>query len=155
MNYQPALVQLPLVCEAGVQRITSPDDAYRICADIAALAQESFHVLSLNAKHRLINRHLVTLGLADATAVHPREVFRAAIQDGASGVIIVHNHPSGDPTPSAEDLRVTRQLIDAGKIVDIRVLDHVIIGRPMEPAGDQPGRPGHLSLRENGLCTFE
>jgi DNA repair protein RadC len=155
MNYSTALVQLPLVCEAGVQRIASPADAYRVCADIASLAQESFHVLSLNAKNRLINRHLVTLGLADATAAPPREIFRAAIQDGASGVIVVHNHPSGDPAPSSEDLRVTRQLVEAGKIVDVRVLDHIVIGRPVAPVGDQPGRPGFLSLRESGLCTFE
>jgi DNA repair protein RadC len=155
MNYSTALVQLPLVCEAGVQRIASPADAYRVCADIASLAQESFHVLSLNSKNRLINWHLVTLGLADATAVHPREVFRAAIQDGASGVIVMHNHPSGDPNPSAEDLRVTRQLVEAGRIVDIRVLDHIVIGRPVAPVGDQPGQPGFLSLRESGLCTFE
>jgi DNA repair protein RadC len=111
--------------------------------------------LSLNAKHRLINRHLVSLGLADTTAAHPREIFRAAIQDGASGVIVVHNHPSGDPAPSSEDLRVTRQLVEAGKIVDIRVLDHVVIGRPVDPVGDQPGRPGFLSLRESGLVAFE
>lgn len=149
------MIQLPLVCEAGVQRIGSPADAYRVCADIASLAQESFHVLSLNAKHRLINRHLVSLGLADTTAAHPREIFRAAIQDGASGVIVVHNHPSGDPAPSSEDLRVTRQLVEAGKIVDIRVLDHVVIGRPVDPVGDQPGRPGFLSLRESGLVAFE
>lgn len=155
MNYRTALVQLPLVCEAGVQKITSPADAYRVCVDIAALAQESFHVLTVNAKNRLINRHLVTLGLADSTAAHPREIFRAAIQDGASGMIVVHNHPSGDPTPSTEDIRVTRQLVEAGRIVDIKVLDHIVIGRPVAPAGDQPGRLGYVSLRESGLCTFE
>ena len=154
MNYQTALVQLPLVREAGVQKVASPADAYRVCADIASLAQESFHVLSLNAKNRLINRHLITLGLADATSAHPREIFRAAIQDGASGVIVVHNHPSGDPVPSSEDLRITRQLVDAGRIVDIRVLDHVIVGRPVAPVGDQPGQPGFLSLRESGLVAF-
>ncbi len=155
MNYSTALVQLPLVCEAGVQKIASPADAYRVCADIASLAQEAIHVLSLNAKHRLINRHLVSLGLADATAAHPREIFRAAIQDGASGVIVVHNHPSGDPAPSSEDLRVTRQLVEAGKIIDIKILDHIVIGRPVAPVGDQPGQPGFLSLRESGLVTFQ
>jgi DNA repair protein RadC len=154
MNYQTALVQLPLVREAGVQKVASPADAYRVCADIACLAQESFHVLSLNAKNRLINRHLITLGLADATSAHPREIFRAAIQDGASGVIVVHNHPSGDPAPSSEDLRITRQLVDAGRIVDIRVLDHVIVGRPVDAIGEQPARPGFLSLRESGLVAF-
>lgn len=148
MNYNTALVQLPLVREAKGDRLSTPEDVYRVCSDIAGLAQEAFHVLSLDAKNRLINRHLVTLGVADACLVHSREVFRAAIQDGASAVVLLHNHPSGDPTPSAEDLRITRQLIEAGKIVDINVLDHVIIGR--QAAERQP----FLSLRESGLCAF-
>ena len=74
------------------------------------------------------------------------EAISPAISDSASAVILVHNHPSGDPTPSAEDLRVTRQLVDAGKVVGIRVLDHIIIGR-----GETP----HCSLREKGLATFD
>ena len=157
MNYSTALVQLPLVREVGKQRIATPADVYRVCSDIANLAQESFHVILLSAKNTLINRHLVSLGLADASLVHPREVFRTAIgPDGGAccALLLVHNHPSGDPAPSAEDLRITRQLIEAGKIVDIKVLDHVIIGRPMEATGDQPARPGFLSLRESGLCSF-
>jgi DNA repair protein RadC len=154
MNYATALVSLPLVCECSGGSIRTPEEARKACQDLAKLAQEFFHVLSLNAKQKLINRHLVTLGLVDATAVHPREVFRAAIKDGASGIIVVHNHPSGDTTPSAEDLRITRQLVEAGKIVGIKVVDHIIIGRPVEFVGDQPGRPGYLSLRESGLIAF-
>ena len=156
MNYHPALVQLPLVREVGKQRIVTPADVYRVCSDIADLAQEAFHLLTLNAKNCLINRHMISLGLADASLVHPREVFRAAIADGASAVVVVlaHNHPSGDCTPSAEDLRITRQLIEAGKIVDIKILDHVIIGRPVEPVGEQPGRAAFLSLRESGMVAF-
>lgn len=154
MSYWPALVQLPLVREASGQRIATPDDVYRVCQDMAELAQEGFHVLCLTAKNRLIDRHLVSLGLVDASLVHPREVFRAAIRDSATAVVLAHNHPSGDPTPSTEDLRITRQLIEAGRIVDIKVLDHVIIGRPIEAAGDHPGQPGYLSLRENGLVAF-
>ncbi len=154
MNYQSALVQLPLVRDAGVHKITSPADAYRVCADIAGLAQESFHVLSLNARNVLINRHLITLGLVDSAPVAPRECFRPAISDSASAVVLVHAHPSGDPTPSAEDLRVTRQLVEAGNVLGIKVMDHVIVGRAIEPMGDHPGRPAFLSLREKGLCTF-
>lgn len=153
--YSTALVQLPLVRETTGQRVTTPADVYRVCHDIGELAQESFHILVLTTKNTLINRHMIALGLADACLVHAREIFRAAIQSGASAVLLVHNHPSGDATPSTEDLRITRQLIEAGKIVDIKILDHVIIGRPIEPIGEQqPGRPGFLSLRESGMCAF-
>jgi DNA repair protein RadC len=155
MNYQSALVQLPLVREAGKERVVTPTDVYRVCADIAHLAQESFHVLCVNARNQVLNRHMISLGLVDTALVHSREVFRAAIQDGSSAIILAHNHPSGDPTPSAEDLRITRQLIEVGKIVDIKVLDHVVIGRAVAPLGDTPGRTGYLSLRESGLVVFE
>ena len=154
MNYETALVQLPLVREVAKQRIVTPESVYEACADIASLAQECFQIISLNTRNALINRHMVTLGLVDASLVHPREVFRAAIGDGAAAIVLVHNHPSSDPTPSAEDLRITRQLVEAGKIVDIKVLDHVVIGRAVEPTDDQPGRPAFFSLRESGLCSF-
>ena len=147
-------MQLPLVCEAGVQKIISPADAYRVCADIANLAQESFHVISLNAKNIMINRHMITLGLVDSAPVHPREVFRPAISDSASTVVLVHSHPSGDPTPSTEDLKVTRQLIEAGNILGIKVIDHVIIGRVQTATPGDPRRPPYLSIRESGLCAF-
>lgn len=149
MNYNTALVQLPLVCESTGERVRTPEDVYRVCRDIADLAQESFHVLALNAKNHLINRSLVTLGLADACLVHSREVFLTAIRAGSSAIICAHNHPSSDVTPSAEDIRITRQLIEAGRIIDIKVLDHVIIGRP-----GPEGQPAFMSMRENGLCDF-
>jgi DNA repair protein RadC len=155
MNYNVVLVQLPLVREPGSQMVRTPADAHRVCADIASLAQESFHVLTLNSRNRLLNRHMVSLGTADSTQVHPREVFRPAVSDGASCVVLAHNHPSGDATPSAEDIRITRQMVEAGKVMGLQVIDHVIVGRPAEPSGDQPGRPGYLSLRESGLCSFE
>ena len=154
MNYNTALVQLPLVRETGKQRIMTSENVRQACADIANLAQECFQVLCLNTRHILINRHMVTLGLLDSALVHPREVFRPAIEDSAAAVVLVHNHPSGDATPSAEDLRITRQLIETGKIIDIKVLDHVVIGRPAEPVGDASPRPAYLSLREAGLCSF-
>jgi DNA repair protein RadC len=147
-NFQTALVQLPLVRESTGERVRTPEDVYRVCGDIAHLAQEAFTVLALDVKNYLINRHLVSLGLADASLVHPREVYRPVLSDGASAIICVHAHPSGDPTPSAEDLRITRQLIEAGRIIDIKVLDHVVIGRP------HSGSPGFMSMRESGLCAF-
>ena len=111
-------------------------------------------MLCIDGRNKLIERHLVTVGLVNNCPVHPREVFRGAIHTGSSAVVLAHNHPSGDPTPSVEDLRVTRQLIEAGNIVGIRVVDHVIIGRATQAMGDQPGRPGFLSLREKCLCNF-
>jgi DNA repair protein RadC len=91
---------------------------------------------------------MVSLGIADASLVHPREVFKPAIVDNGAAVVLLHNHPSGDPTPSAEDIRITKQLIEAGRIMDIKVLDHVIMGQESE------GQPGFLSMREQGLCDF-
>lgn len=154
MSFKTALIQLPLVCESSGAPVSTPADVHRVCCDIADLAQETFAVLCIDGRNRLINRHLVAVGLVGSCPVHPREVYRGAIESGASAVVLAHNHPSGDPTPSVEDLRVTRQLIEAGTIIGIRVMDHVIIGRASEPAGDQPGRPGFLSLREKGLCSF-
>lgn len=90
---------------------------------------EEFHVAILDAQHRLERDVLVTRGLLNSSLVHPREVFREAIAERAAAVILVHNHPSGDPTPSAEDRAVTEQLVAAGRLLDIPVHDHVIVGR--------------------------
>jgi DNA repair protein RadC len=104
-------------------------------ADVAALlgprmrdlAVEEFHVLALDSQSRVRRDVLVTRGLLNSALVHPREVFRAAIAEAAAGIIVVHNHPSGDPTPSAEDRAVTRQLADAGRLLDLPLYDHVIL----------------------------
>jgi len=90
---------------------------------------EEFHVATLDAQHRLERDILVTRGILNSSLVHPREVFRQAIAENAYAVILVHNHPSGDPTPSADDRGITAQLVSAGKLLGIEVLDHVIIGR--------------------------
>ena len=149
MLYQTALVQLPLVCEVAKDKVYTPEDTARICADLKELAQEAFHVLLLNTRNKLINRQLVSLGVVDSTLVHPREIFRPAFLQGASAIVLVHNHPSGDPTPSAEDVKLTRQLIQVGQVMGIKILDHVIIGRATES-----GR-GYLSLRESAVCEFD
>jgi DNA repair protein RadC len=91
---------------------------------------EVFYLVTLNSRSRVIDLHEVSRGTLTSSLVHPREVFRPAIADGAAGVIVAHNHPSGDPTPSADDRAVTRQLVEAGRILDIPVFDHVIIGEP-------------------------
>lgn len=89
--------------------------------------QEEFHIVTLDTKLYPIRHHQITVGTLDASLVHPREVFRAAIRDAASSVLLVHNHPSGDPTPSHEDLEVTQTLETAGKIIGIQVIDHIIV----------------------------
>ena len=143
MNYIAASVCLPVVRETTGEKVRTPEDVLRICADMRSLAQETFQVLTLNARNMLINRHLVSLGLVNAALVHAREVFRPAILDGASGVLLAHNHCSGDPTPSAEDVRQTAQLVKAGALLGIPVLDHIVIG------------DGCVSMRETGVCSFK
>ncbi len=90
---------------------------------------EEFQVLLLNVRKRLIRAEKISQGLLDTILVHPREVFRAAIAANAAAIVLVHNHPSGDPTPSEADIKVTRDLIRAGQLLKIEVVDHVIIGR--------------------------
>ena len=113
----------------------------------SGLAVEKFWVLCLNRKNRLLKQVEVTSGTATSSLAHPREVFREAIRHGATAVVCVHNHPSGDPAPSAADVQVTRQLRDAAKAVDIELLDHVIVGR----AGADPQGRGYYSFREAGV----
>jgi DNA repair protein RadC len=110
--------------------IRGPADVFRRMGPrLRDVPQEEFHAILLNTRHRVVREVLVTRGILDASLIHPREVFRVAVSEGAAGIILVHNHPSGDPTPSAEDRAVTRQLADAGRAVGIPVLDHVVIGR--------------------------
>lgn len=106
---------------------------------------EYFHVLLLDTRRRLIRREFVSKGTLDSTVVHPRDVFKSAIGANASAVILVHNHPSGDPQPSEADIRVTRDLIRAGQLLKIDVLDHVILGRRSEQR-----ECDYVSLRELG-----
>lgn len=122
--------------------ITSTGAAVAFCDDaFSGLAisgvQEEFHIVTLSTKHLPINTHLITRGTLDASLVHPREVFRPAIRDSASAVILVHNHPSGDATPSREDHQVTDRLTEAGKMLGITVLDHIVVASE-----------GSISIRE-------
>lgn len=123
------------------ERIRGPGDVHRLCAPrLRDLAVEEFHVLALGTQSQLLADLLITRGLLNSSLVHPREVFRAAIAEAAAGIIVVHNHPSGDPTPSADDRAVTRQLVEAGRLLDLPVYDHVIVG------GDR-----YISFSEAGL----
>jgi len=108
--------------------------------------QESFYVIPVDTRNRAIcDPVVITKGTLDASLVHPREVFSVAIRKHAAAIIVAHNHPSGDTTPSAEDIRITKQLVKAGQVVDIRILDHVIV----------TGEKGtFISMREQGLVDF-
>ena len=106
--------------------------------------QEQLIALLLDTHRRFLAERVITRGTLDSSPVHPRELFRAAVRESAAGVIIVHNHPSGDPAPSRDDLNVTRQLMQAGETMGIPVLDHVIIGNDR-----------YLSLYEEGLMSAE
>ncbi len=112
----------------AVVRIREPEDVAGLFRSrLRDLQVEEFHLLALDSQSQVLREVLVTRGLLNSSLVHPREVFRAAIAEAAAGIIIVHNHPSGDPTPSAEDKAVTRQLIAAGRLLDLPLYDHVII----------------------------
>jgi DNA repair protein RadC len=110
--------------------VRSPRDVFRLMQPYAAReVAEAFWLLLLDAQHRTGEPAVITRGLLNASLVHPREVFRAAIVGNAAAVILCHNHPSGDPTPSPDDRAVTDQLVAAGRLLDIPVHDHVIVGR--------------------------
>lgn len=111
-----------------VQRIREPEDVFRLFGNrLRDLQVEEFHLVALDSQSQVLREVLVTRGLLNSSLVHPREVFRAAIAEAAAGIIVVHNHPSGDPTPSAEDRAATKQLVAAGQLLDLPVYDHVII----------------------------
>jgi DNA repair protein RadC len=116
------------------------DDAYRLLADMADLEQEALRTILLNTRGRVVAVPTIYVGNTDGMVVRPAEVFREAVRRNAVSLILAHNHPSGDPTPSPEDIALTRDLIAAGRMLGIRVLDHLIVGR---------GR--YASLREHGV----
>jgi DNA repair protein RadC len=124
------------------RRLLGTEDALAFCREQFARlagdgAQEECHIVSLDTKHQALGTHRVAVGALDGSRIQPREVFRPAIQDAAAAIVLVHNHPSGDPTPSPEDLAFTRRMEDAGKTLGIDVLDHVVVARA-----------GALSIRE-------
>ena len=119
------------VCSAPLrpgQRFSNSRDLFlRYRAQFFAASREYFMSLHLNSKNQLIREVLVSVGSLSTSVVHPREVFQPAVRDSAAAVILVHNHPSGDPTPSPEDVQLTERLVEAGRILGIRVLDHVVV----------------------------
>ncbi len=123
--------------------IKSPCDIARLAREVLEMhemAEENFIILCLNTKNKIAGVHTVSIGSLNASIVHPREVFKAALLNNASGIICLHNHPSGDPAPSREDIEITHRLVNAGNILGVNVLDHVVIG---------DGR--YISLKEQGM----
>ena len=123
--------------------IKSPAEVYQAAKQLLALheePEEHFCILCLNTKNKIVGVHTISIGSLNTSIVHPREVFKAAILNNASGIICLHNHPSGDPEPSWEDIAITRRLVKAGEIIGIEVLDHVIIGEQ-----------GYISMKEKCL----
>src|SRR5699024_12812944 len=109
--------------------IRSPEDgADYVMEEMRSLNQEHFVALFLNTKNQIIHRQTIFIGSLNASIVHPREVFREAVKRSAASIIVAHNHPSGDPTQSQEDIHVTRRLAESGQMIGIESLDHLIIG---------------------------
>lgn len=121
-------------------RVSEAKDVLPLLNDIAGKQQEYFVCFSLNGANEMIERRIVTVGLLDKSQVHPREVFANVITDRAASIILAHNHPSGELKPSNSDLKIHDQLIEAGKILGIKVLDHIIVSRK-----------GYYSFQEAGL----
>lgn len=125
--------------------IREPEDAAKIMQQhYDGSDREVFSFIALNVKHRVIGIHDVSVGSLTASVVHPREVFKAALLMNSAAIIIAHCHPSGDTTPSREDLNITRQLMEAGKLLDIPILDHLITGT------DQEAHTAFCSMKEEG-----
>ncbi len=120
--------------------IRSPEDgANFVMEEMRNLNQEHLVALFLNTKNQVIHRQTIFIGSLNASIVHPREIFREAVKRSAASVVCAHNHPSGNPAPSQEDIHVTRRLVEAGKIMGIEVLDHLVIGNQ-----------SYISLKEKG-----
>ena len=122
------------------QKIRSAEDVYRHLTEYCDLDREHFIELTLDGASRIINTRVISIGTLNQSLVHPREVFKPAIMDGAAGIILAHNHPSGQLEASIEDKRVTKRLKEVGKLMGIELLDHVILTVD-----------GYLSLRDEGI----
>ena len=113
------------------EKVTQPEVIFNIAINGLELheqAEESFYIFTLDTKNKINGIFEVSRGTLNATIVHPREVFKRALLQNANSIILIHNHPSGDPTPSQEDLEMTKKLVEAGNILGIKILDHIIIG---------------------------
>ncbi len=121
-------------------KITSPSDVLPLIQHYSDRKQEHFFAISLNGANEVLNVRVVTIGLVNQSQVHPREVFADALVDRASAIIVAHNHPSGNLTPSAEDIGVTKIIVEAGKILGIKLLDHIVFSKKGSYSFKQGGK---------------
>lgn len=140
------IVSIKMVKEKSIsyenRKISSPDDAQYLCRRfLDELDREQLIVVSLDTKNQPTSIHVASIGSLNSSIVHPREVFKVAILSNANSIIIAHNHPSGDPTPSKEDISITQRLKEVGKLIGIDLIDHIIIGEEKR----------FTSLKEKGL----
>ncbi len=155
MDYAAAMEACAAYVLVNKPTIRSPEDAYRFVRPVMTAAtggdrQETFFVILLSTKNKPLGvPHECARGLLDSCPVHPAIVLRKAITESAASVILAHTHPSADPTPSKEDIDITRRLVEAAKIIGIRITDHIICGRPSDTS------PGYVSLREKNLVSFD
>ena len=121
--------QSPVERPAEMPQINCPQDVHSLLGpEMSALAQEQLRVLLLNTRNQVRGQRVIYMGNVNSSVIRPAEVLRAAVIESAPSIIISHNHPSGDPTPSPEDVSITRELVQAGKLLGIDLLDHVVIG---------------------------
>ena len=154
MDYATAMEAAAAYVEVCRPSLTSAKRVYEFVRplfdSLTGDTQESFLVIPVDKKMRPLGAPIeCTRGTVDSCPVHPREIFREAIIRSASGVFLAHNHPSGDPDPSSADIRLTKRMIDAGQILGIEVLDHIVAGRKSNSLGD-----GYSSILEMDLCNF-
>ena len=139
-----ANIKFMTVREATGEPFSFPDDIYKSMQAETKIDRECVWVLHVNSRNKIIHKELVSMGTVDASLVSPREVFRRAVVEGSAAIVIVHNHPSGDSEPSMDDIGVCNKLLEAAKILNIKVLDFIVIGTG-----------GYVSFMERNVGGFK
>ena len=144
-QYHIPVVRIQMVREHNIKvdakKISSPFDAAAVFAALmAGIDRECVYLLCLNSKNVVVSANLVSMGDLTSSIVNPREIFKAAVLSNAASIILGHNHPSGDPTPSPEDVSITKRIAECGRFMEIELFDHIVIGDGT-----------HVSLKERGL----
>ena len=139
-----ANIEFMTIREANGEPFNSPEEIYKSMKAEAEIDRECCWVLHVNARNRIIYKELVSMGTVNASLVAPREVFRKAIIQGSASIVVVHNHPSGDPDPSMNDTKICARLLEAAKIIDIKLLDFMVIGTS-----------GYVSFMERNVGGFK